>query len=934
MRRHRVSNVAITTVLVLTCILVFTMLPVLAWQKYPLPTMGGTGTIVINGPSDNETVVYDQATGTWVNAALSAVARDSLSCTAPGLTYDHATGITSLTPGYGIPTTGSQTNWNTAYSHAGLTNNPHGVTKSQVGIGNVENTALSTWGGSTNLTTTGTLPTLTVGTGNTAYTKVGTVDAYGRPQIWNYAWNATNSVGSILRLGSLQPDGDATGNVSSEGIVVYGTQDGVSTNMKSMGLGDAYNYYGYARIKSNRIGLYSTDSRIGFDNYYFRVDPTSLYLRKDDGNKSFDIARATGIITAATWQGNAIGDSYISSAANWNTGYSHSSATGNPHSTALGNLTNVNISSPANGQVLKYDNGTSKWINAAESGGGSSTLTALTDVNLTSPTDGQVLKYDNASSKWINATGTGSYTDADARLALSNTATGLTYNTATGQTSLTAGYVIPTTTQETNWGSAYTHSGLTTGNPHSVTKSDVGLGSVENTAMSTWGGSSNISTVGTIGSGTWNGSAIPIANGGTGQITASAAFNALRPTTAKGDIVSDNGMATVVLAVGSNGQVLKADSSTPSGLTWGTDGIATLSQSNVDNFTMTLSPDNVTLSVASWIPDNISITAIRLLATASLSNPYNMEDGIVDSLKDQTGTGTCAICSGQNYDGSGKYYTSGALSSVAVYDYTHFNPSDYRYLGDGASNTKLSECFTTTQTVRFTSASFALMRTGSPNGNFTVNLWPKQSGTTVGTNAYPDTSGSPLATVSSAAGGLGTSFTGLTEYSFTTPYDGAAGDYCVDIEYSGGNGSNYIRVADNLASTYSGGNKAQYFSSWGAEAVDFLFEVKGYVTSSSAYVTSIATTAASQPAQARLVFLSQDVTGGSTLNTDILGYVSRDSGTTWDQVTLADEGAYAAGQKIYGGTVTLTSTGTAMKWKWATANTKEVRLLGVALTWK
>ncbi|MES0336744.1 MAG: hypothetical protein SFH39_10410 [Candidatus Magnetobacterium sp. LHC-1] len=926
MRRHRVSNVAITTVLVLTCILVFTMLPVLAWQKYPLPTMGGTGTIVINGPSDNETVVYDQATGTWVNAALSAVARDSLSCTAPGLTYDHATGITSLTPGYGIPTTESQTNWNTAYSHAGLTNNPHGVTKSQVGLGNVENTALSTWGGSTNLTTTGTLPTLTVGTGNTAYTKVGTVDAYGRPQIWNYAWNATNSVGSILRLGSLQPDGDATGNVSSEGIVVYGTQDGVSTNMKSMGLGDAYNYYGYARIKSNRIGLYSTDSRIGFDNYYFRVDPTSLYLRKDDGNKSFDIARATGIITAATWQGNAIGDSYISSAANWNTGYSHSSATGNPHSTALGNLTNVNISSPANGQVLKYDNVTSKWINAAESGGGSSTLATLTDVNLTSPTDGQILKYDNASSKWINASGGGSYGDANVLTLLG---TWMGSNNVT-----TLGTIVNGTWHGSVIGDSYISSAATWN-----AKQNALTAGVDYLTPSGNGASLTGLTGGQI-SGNISGNAanvtgtVAIANGGTGQTTASAAFNALRPTTAKGDIVSDNGTATVVLAVGSNGQVLKADSSTPSGLTWGTDGTATLSQSNVDNFTMTLSSDNVTLSVANWIPDNISITAIRLLATASLSNPYNMEDGIVDALKDQTGTGTCAICSGQNYDGSGKYYTSGALSSVAVYDYTHFNPSDYRYLGDGASNTKLAECFTTTQTVRFTSASFALMRTGSPSGNFTVNLWPKQSGTTVGTNAYPDTSGSPLATVSSAAGGLGTSFTGLTQYSFTAPYDGAAGDYCVDIEYSGGNGSNYIRVADNLASTYSGGNKAQYFSSWGAEAVDFLFEVKGYVTSSSAYVTSIATTAASQPAQARLVFLSQDVTGGSTLNTDILGYVSRDSGTTWDQVTLADEGAYAAGQKIYGGTVTLTSTGTAMKWKWATANTKEVRLLGVALTWK
>jgi hypothetical protein len=39
-------------------------------------------------------------------------------------------------------------------------------------------------------------------------------------------------------------------------------------------------------------------------------------------------------------------------------------------------------------------------------------------------------------------------------------------------------------------------------------KSSVGLGNVENTALSTWAGSSNITTLGTIGSGTWQGSSI------------------------------------------------------------------------------------------------------------------------------------------------------------------------------------------------------------------------------------------------------------------------------------------------------------------------------------------------------------------------------------------------------------------------------------------
>ena len=36
-------------------------------------------------------------------------------------------------------------------------------------------------------------------------------------------------------------------------------------------------------------------------------------------------------------------------------------------------------------------------------GGGVSALIDLDDVNISSPSDGQVLRYDNASSKWVNA---------------------------------------------------------------------------------------------------------------------------------------------------------------------------------------------------------------------------------------------------------------------------------------------------------------------------------------------------------------------------------------------------------------------------------------------------------------------------------------------------------------------------------------------------
>lgn len=77
-----------------------------------------------------------------------------------------------------------------------------------------------------------------------------------------------------------------------------------------------------------------------------------------------------------------------------------------------------------------------------------------------------------------------------------------------------------------------------------VSKSDVGLSSVEDTALSTWAGSTSLTTLGTVATGTWNATAIGIAKGGTGQATASAAFNALSPVTTIGDLIYGSGTNT------------------------------------------------------------------------------------------------------------------------------------------------------------------------------------------------------------------------------------------------------------------------------------------------------------------------------------------------------------------------------------------------------
>lgn len=59
-----------------------------------------------------------------------------------------------------------------------------------------------------------------------------------------------------------------------------------------------------------------------------------------------------------------------------------------------------------------------------------------------------------------------------------------------------------------------------------------------------------------------------ISAGGTGQTTATAAINALSPTTTKGDLIVDDGTNPVRLAVGTNGYGLAADSAETTGVKW------------------------------------------------------------------------------------------------------------------------------------------------------------------------------------------------------------------------------------------------------------------------------------------------------------------------------------------------------------------------------
>lgn len=91
------------------------------------------------------------------------------------------------------------------------------------------------------------------------------------------------------------------------------------------------------------------------------------------------------------------------------------------------------------------------------------------------------------------------------------------------------------------------------GRSYSEVKTDLSLNNVENTALSTWTGSGNITTVGTIGTGVWNGTAISANYGGTGFQTYTI-----------GDILYANTTTTLTkLNIGSNYQFLMSNGSNP-----------------------------------------------------------------------------------------------------------------------------------------------------------------------------------------------------------------------------------------------------------------------------------------------------------------------------------------------------------------------------------
>ena len=162
---------------------------------------------------------------------------------------------------------------------------------------------------------------------------------------------------------------------------------------------------------------------------------------------------------------------------------------------------------------------------------------------------------------------------------------------------------------------------------------------------------SSLTSVGTIATGTWNGTTIAIANGGTGQTTKAAAFDALSPMTTAGDIIYGGTSGTGTrLPKGTDGQVLTLASGVP---TWSSNSnggaslisaTATMAATDTYNlivFSGSTAGQTITLPSAITVGAGREIT-IKNIASVSVS----VASAAGNLISDSTTTGATSLSIG------------------------------------------------------------------------------------------------------------------------------------------------------------------------------------------------------------------------------------------------------------------------------------------------
>ena len=157
---------------------------------------------------------------------------------------------------------------------------------------------------------------------------------------------------------------------------------------------------------------------------------------------------------------------------------------------------------------------------------------------------------------------------------------------------------------------------------------------------------------------------LPIANGGTGQTTQTAAFDALAPTTTKGDLIVNDGSDNVRLAVGTNNYVLTADSAQATGVKWA----AVAAGTTVSDDTSTNATYYPTFSTAtSGTFSTATVSSTKLTYNPSLGDLTATQLGASNGILFTNQTVSTSVTFPTGYEGiSGKNTTVASGVTVTV----------------------------------------------------------------------------------------------------------------------------------------------------------------------------------------------------------------------------------------------------------------------------
>ena len=205
-----------------------------------------------------------------------------------------------------------------------------------------------------------------------------------------------------------------------------------------------------------------------------------------------------------------------------------------------------------------------------------------------------------------------------------------------------------------------------------------------------------------------------------------------------------------------------------------------------------------------------------------------------------------------------------------------------------------------------------------------------------GTSSFTDGGGD-------GGAGLSVSITGSA-----VTYAGGGGGGTGRVGGAGGGGNAGSTGGSGTANTGGGGggtqgttNQGSRTSGAGGSGVVILRVQTSTTTVGDLTLQSNDTTAQAVPTKADMVTLIENSSGTATLNTDIKGWISRDSGANFTQGTLVDEGTWGTNKKVlafHDLDISGQPSGTSMCYKITTHNqsagSKETRIHATSIGWK